>query len=287
MRIHLKVVVISVACCSAVLGCKQDPPSIEPAAAEGQAPAIHQPGPAAPASAAPDLTGPGAAGANTLPPGHPPIGGSAAPAGRAAAPATQAGEALTGTVKQTIPAGKYLYIELETTTGGPTWTAVLTEPVTIGSKITIVNANLMQKFRSPTLDRTFDAIWFGTLQRAKVEAPASAPKAAAAAPEQVEGMEGSTRVADLFAKKTELTGKPVTIRGKVVKFNAQIMGRNWVHVQDGSGTAATKDHDILVTGDLTAKVGDVVTIKGTLAVDKDFGAGYSYDVLVEKSEIVP
>ena len=73
--------------------------------------------------------------------------------------------------------------------------------------------------------------------------------------------------------------------GTVVKVNNGIMGRNWLHLQDGSGTEAAKTHDITVTTEGEVKVGDVVTATGTLALDKDFGAGYVYDAIIEGATV--
>jgi len=75
------------------------------------------------------------------------------------------------------------------------------------------------------------------------------------------------------------------VRGKVVKFNGGIMGRNWIHIQDGTGVAADGTNDLLVTSDAGAKVGDVITVTGTVAIDKDFTAGYAYAVLIEGAKI--
>ena len=90
-------------------------------------------------------------------------------------------------------------------------------------------------------------------------------------------------VADIFTKKAELSGKPVKIRGKVVKFSPEIMGKNWIHVQDGTGEAGK--NDLTVTTSSTAQIGDTVLITGTLATDKDFGYGYAYDVIIEDAEV--
>lgn len=84
-------------------------------------------------------------------------------------------------------------------------------------------------------------------------------------------------------KRLAQFSKEVVVRGKVVKFLAGIMGRNWIHLQDGTGDAGT--NDLTVTTEQTAAAGDVVAIKGTLAVDKDFGAGYRYAVIVEKASV--
>jgi aspartyl/asparaginyl-tRNA synthetase len=91
-------------------------------------------------------------------------------------------------------------------------------------------------------------------------------------------------VAEIWAQRAQLKEKTVTIRGKVVKFNENIMGKNWVHLRDGTGTAG-KDNDVTVTTADQAAVGDVVTVKGTVRVDKDFGAGYAYPVIVEDARL--
>jgi hypothetical protein len=92
-------------------------------------------------------------------------------------------------------------------------------------------------------------------------------------------------VAEVHAQKAALKEKPVTIRGKVVKFNPGIMGKNWVHLQDGSGNADKADNDITVTTQDMTSVGETVVIKGTVRVDKDFGAGYAYPGIVEDAKL--
>lgn len=117
--------------------------------------------------------------------------------------------------------------------------------------------------------------------------PAAAAEAPAAEPiPKAEGEEGRT-VAEVYAQKAELSGKPVVVRGKVVKFNAAILGTNWVHLQDGSGSAASSDNDLTAQIAGTVEVGQVVSIRGTVATDKDFGAGYSYPVIVQDGVVQP
>ena len=91
-------------------------------------------------------------------------------------------------------------------------------------------------------------------------------------------------VAELFAAKDQLAGQPVTLRGKVVKVNAGIMGTNWLHVRDGSGEEGA--NNITITTGQMADVGDVVLVTGVLTVDKDFGMGYEYDAIIENAEIM-
>ena len=78
-------------------------------------------------------------------------------------------------------------------------------------------------------------------------------------------------------------GKKVRIRGQVVKFNANIMGRNWLHLQDGTGAAGT--NDLTITSAATVNVGDTILAKGVVTTNKDFGFGYKYDVIIEKADV--
>ena len=93
-------------------------------------------------------------------------------------------------------------------------------------------------------------------------------------------------VAELFEKAKELDGTTVRLRGKVVKFNANIMGRNWLHLQDGTGDPMQNTHDLVVTTKTEIGSPEVLTIEGTLAADKDFGAGYKYTVIIENAAVI-
>jgi len=93
------------------------------------------------------------------------------------------------------------------------------------------------------------------------------------------------KVEEVFAKKDTLNGRKITVKGEVVKFNSGIMGKNWVHIKDGSGKPGT--NDLTATTKDTAKVGDKVVITGTLAAGKDFGAGYKYEAIIEEATITP
>ena len=90
-------------------------------------------------------------------------------------------------------------------------------------------------------------------------------------------------VAAINQNKASLAGKTITANGKVVKVNNGIKGRNFVHVQDGTGDAT--NNNLIVTSKQTAKVGDQVTISGVVAVNRDFGSGYTYPLLIEDASI--
>ncbi len=91
------------------------------------------------------------------------------------------------------------------------------------------------------------------------------------------------KVADVFAQKDTIGDKGVKLQGKVVKFNANIMGSNWLHVQDGSGTKGT--NDIVVTTKSVVAVGDMVEVIGRVSRSRDFGAGYKFDVILENATV--
>jgi hypothetical protein len=95
--------------------------------------------------------------------------------------------------------------------------------------------------------------------------------------------DGGQTIAEVYANKKSLQAKAVRVRGKVVKYNSEIMGKNWVHLMDGTGTAGA--NDLTITTADTAKVGDTVLVNGTLALDKDFGYSYKYGVMVENAKV--
>lgn len=97
--------------------------------------------------------------------------------------------------------------------------------------------------------------------------------------------ENSYVIADIYTKAKELAGKTVQVKGKVTKVSTGIMGKNWIHMQDGSGSQDAMNFDMTVTTQAQPKEGDIVTFEGVLAADKDFGAGYHYDVIIEDAKL--
>ena len=122
-------------------------------------------------------------------------------------------------------------------------------------------------------------------------APASAMNGQMPAPAEAKLIDpipappGGTSIADLWANRKSLAGKVVTVRGRVVKFTAEVMGLNWVHLQDGSGTVKDGTHDLTVTSNMETKVGETVTVTGTVATDKDFSMGYKCPVMIQGAKI--
>lgn len=92
-------------------------------------------------------------------------------------------------------------------------------------------------------------------------------------------------VAALYQEKATLAGQQVRVQGKVVKVNNGIMGRNWLHIQDGTGKPDS--NDLTVTSQQTAKIGDQVSVTGRVGINKDFGAGYNYPLILEEATVSP
>jgi hypothetical protein len=168
-----------------------------------------------------------------------------------------------------------------------------------GGQVTIENAMVMNDFESRSLNRTFPTIYFGSLTGAGGGMPGGHGEyaghgAGGSTPADLGDIqvpkasgENAYTVAEIITKATELKDKPVVVAGKVVKYNPRIMDRNWVHLRDGTGSAEEQTNDILVTTSGTTKKGDVVTVSGIVRTDKDFGAGYSYKVLIEEARLQP
>ncbi len=97
--------------------------------------------------------------------------------------------------------------------------------------------------------------------------------------------EGGKNVFEVYTEKSELANQKVAVRGKVVKTNAGIMGKDWLHVRDGSGEEGKNDLTVTTTAQPLPNVGDTVLVTGTVVLDKDFGMGYQYPVLVEDAEV--
>jgi len=195
-----------------------------------------------------------------------------------------------GEVLEVRDVESYTYLRLKTEEG-ETWAAVAKARVRLGSQITLENVMVMENFESKTLKKTFKTILFGSLAGAQSATPGLGMATAHAINtinvtdihvSRAVG-ENARTVAEIVSKAVELKDKPVLVRGKIVKYNADIMGKNWLHLRDGSAANA----DILVTTSGAAKLGDVVTVKGVVRNDKDFGAGYFYKVLIEDADLQP
>ncbi len=215
----------------------------------------------------------------------------------AAAPLAWAQNAVVGEVLEVQNVEGYSYLRLKTAQGD-TWAAVPTAKVKKGDKVTVAEPMVMNNFESKALKRKFDKVLFGTLasgDQAVAAAQPAGPKAgphatqpkAAEAPDakvpKASGPEART-VGEIMAGPDALKEKTVVVRAKIVKINSGIQGLNWVHLRDGSGSAANGTNDLIVTTKEVLKVGDIVTLKGVVRTDKNLGSGYVYKVLVEEGK---
>lgn len=220
---------------------------------------------------------------------------------------------LQGKVLEIKNVETYTYLRLKTQ-DGEIWAAINKTPIKKGATVTIENAIVMKDFKSKTLNKTFPMIIFGNLAGSAGAMSSSAPAApmASGAPDTSnDSVMGSSypllpskqldtineapvpkatgpnayTVGEVMAKGAELKDKTVQVRGRVVKYNPDIMGKNWVHLRDGSGSATDYTNDILVTTSNQTKLGEIVTAKGVVHTDKDFGAGYAYKVLIEEATL--
>jgi len=214
--------------------------------------------------------------------------------------ASSTGQFISGEIVETMDAAGYTYVLVDTG-DQRIWAAGPQTAVKVGDKVILTDGMPMRDFTSQTLNRTFDVVYFvGSIQGS--DGAALAPQGSAslqampghgtspgkAAPpgvdlSNIEKVSGGRTIAELFAEGEKLADQEISVRGRVVKFNAGIMGRNWIHIQDGSGSAGS--NDLTVTTDDTARLGDLVVIRGTLKTNQDFGHGYAYELLVEQAKI--
>jgi hypothetical protein len=202
---------------------------------------------------------------------------------------------ISGTIVETMNSGGYTYLLLEKE-GKQTWAAITEMDVSVGQEISLAPGHYMVNFTSNTLNRTFDAIIFSTGPLSEHGSSPSATKmgigsknTAVHTDEKVEVKKATGAnvytVAELYQKSKRLDKKNISIQGKVMKVSVGIMGKNWLHIQDGTGDEKNNTHDLVVTTQDQPSVDDVVKVNGTLYTNKDFGSGYKYDVIVEEAHI--
>jgi hypothetical protein len=230
---------------------------------------------------------------------------------------------LQGSVLETIQVARYTYLRIGTSGQPGTWAAVTSAPeVKVGDSVRIAQGQLMEDFKSTALNRTFDKIYFGVLDDGKGKAPGGAnphagvdmsnphasgsaslpavdpnginPHAQVPASNQdipvgkvakAKGELGLT-VAEIFAKRSVLSGKLVRVRAVVVKTTSGVMGKTFLHVRDGSGSEKAGDFDLTITTQEQPQLSDTLLFEGKLGVDIDFGAGYKYPVIIQDAKLV-
>lgn len=227
----------------------------------------------------------------------------------AAQSATQLEKTPTGTVIESIDASVYTYVQVEMD-GENIWLAGPKTTITQGGSINVDRRAPMTNFHSKSLNRDFPVVYFvsgfvGSAVQSTSALPSApaptmpAPSSATELPaghqaiadiktmasktialsQPVERAEDGHTIAEIIANKKELSGKVVKVRGKVTKFTGGVMGKNWIHMIDGSG-----DNDLTVTTDQVVNTEQIIVIEGTVILDKDFGYGYAYELMIEDAK---
>ncbi len=201
-----------------------------------------------------------------------------------------AGDLRTGVVQEVLQATAYTYLNVRENDAN-SWIAVTKREIQPGQTVSFVGGLEMKDFTSKDLQRTFETLYFVDSLVGDEAAPSASQQPAAmshqakAAIEKkeisIEPAAGGITIGELFTNRDSYAGKTVLIKGQITKINRAIMGKNWVHLQDGTSGAGS--FDLTVTTQDDAAVGDVVTFEGTIALKKDFGSGYSYEVLMENA----
>lgn len=200
-------------------------------------------------------------------------------------------------VKEIIQTSSYTYLKFDED-GDDYWGAIpRREDIVEGKTYYFDGFMEMKNFPSKELDRTFESVYFieaisdqpiakpQTVVKTKIqpEGKKGSPKAANMEVEKIEAVEGGITISELYANKEKYAGKKVILRGVVVKFMAGVMEKNWIHIQDG--TVHGGSFDVTITTNDVVDLNDVATFEGIVVLDKDFGYGYKYDILIEDAKL--
>ena len=230
--------------------------------------------------------------------------------------AEPAAPTFAGKVIATTNASRYTYVQVDTGKE-KIWAAGPATAVKVGDCVSLDGAMPNKSFYSASLKRTFDELYFveaikpcapgacsagvcpsgvstngacgkGTCGKGTCasDAPMGGPASVAVSAAPVENIEkavGGKTVAEVWAEKDALAGKPVVVRGRVVKMVPNIMGKTFLHLRDGTGSEGS--NDLTVTTRDAVQLKSIVTATGVLTTDKDFGAGYKYDVILEDASV--
>jgi hypothetical protein len=194
----------------------------------------------------------------------------------------------SGKVLETMDSGNYTYVYVDTG-DERVWAAGPRTQLEVGSVVSFEPGMEMSDFKSETLDRTFPSIYFVSELRTGAETmetsghPTVPPPATDMDFAGISVPDGGSTIANLYSGKSSLAGKSVIVRGKVVKVTEDVMDKNWIHIMDGTGDEGA--NDLTVTTDAVPAIGDIVVVRGEMAIDKDFGFGYKYGIIIENAEV--
>jgi hypothetical protein len=194
-----------------------------------------------------------------------------------------------GLVEEVLQTSAYTYL-LMNENGDRAWIAIPKKDVNPGETYFYKKGLEMPDFKSKELDRTFDKVYFvegiSALQHVamqKQQQPTGKKDPSRGIVAEINHAEDEVSLAQIFADPDSYANKTIKVRGTVVKVNEQIMGKNWIHLQDG--TEYDGEFDLTITTTEPVKTGSVVGVKGTIMLDKDFGYGYKYDIIMEDAKV--
>ncbi len=182
-------------------------------------------------------------------------------------------------VKEVLNTPKYSYLRVDEN-NEEYWIAILKTEVKIGSEYAFEGGLLKRNFYSQEYDRIFEKVYLvsgisdisgNKVQTSSIEKPSEMNMDVS----NIELAEGSIKIDDIIKQKDKYADKTVKVTGKCIKVNPNIMNRNWVHLSDGSG------ENIVITTNEEVVLGTVVNLEGTISINRDFGAGYKYDIIME------
>lgn len=193
-------------------------------------------------------------------------------------------------VQEVVQATSYTYLKVKEA-DSEFWIAITKREIEAGETISFAGGLEMNNFQSKDLQRTFETIYFvdkivGGESSASQQSMSMSHQMKPELEKKeisIEPAEGGITIAELFTNRASYADKTVLIKGQVTKVNRAIMEKNWVHLQDGTGYSG--GFDLTVTTQEQVNVGDVVTFEGKITLNKDFGAGYSYEVIMEQAKL--
>jgi len=197
------------------------------------------------------------------------------------------GDVYTGVVVEVLHGGGYTYLHIEDSFKKTYWAALEGVNIDKGTEVRFTEEMRAQKFQSKSLERTFDDLIFASNLQTRTALPEAGNLALITemVKESPYQQKDTLSVKEVFEKRASLKDKSVVVRGKVVKVSENILERNWVHIQDGTGEGSEVGRIVFTSKELP-KVGDIVTARGVVSVDKNFGSGYVYPIIVENASFI-
>lgn len=200
-------------------------------------------------------------------------------------------------VEEVLHTSKYTYLNVSED-GMMTWIAIPKKEVKKGGTYYYRGGLKKTNFKSVEYDRVFETLY---LVSDVSEDPGMSGMAAGGSPHgnmsadagdapieqntKIEPVSGGITIAELLENRKKYEGKTVRIKGRCVKLNNMIMNRNWIHLQDGS--LKDKSVDLTITTTENIALGSIVAVEGVITLNKDFGAGYKYDIIMEEAKLIP